>query len=225
MPRGAGSLPLVFSRPWPSSAGFLIAANLVPLLMVLFAGWTLGEILALYWLESAVIGLFNILKMLSAPRAVPEGDISVRVPFILSFLGRLFMCAFFAVHFGGFMAVHGVFLVAIIRKFGIMGPDTDLLRFVLGLKWAVLALAASHGFSFVVNYLGGERNAASAQALLAQPYPRIIVMHLTIILGMFLMFFVGRSAAILVLFAALKIGVDLGAHLKEREKFSPKAAA
>lgn len=222
--KAGGKLLSAFSGAWPSSAWLLVAANAVPLLLVLFSGWTLGELLALYWFESAIIGFFNIIKMLAAPSALPAGSVAFDGPSLLSFLGRLFLSAFFAVHFGGFMAGHAVFLIMMMKQFRLMGAETDMLAFLLGLKWAALALFVSHAYSFFVNYLPRERALSSAQVLMGQPYPRIIVMHVTIIIGMFLLLAVGHSSGILILFTALKTGVDLGSHLKERAKFSPAAA-
>lgn len=41
----------------------LIAANLIPLAGVLFLKWNLGEVMVLYWAESAVIGFWNVIKL------------------------------------------------------------------------------------------------------------------------------------------------------------------
>jgi len=48
----------------PSSIS-LIFANLIPLLGVLLYDWNVLEILLLYWTESVVIGLINVLRMAS----------------------------------------------------------------------------------------------------------------------------------------------------------------
>jgi hypothetical protein len=47
----------------------LILANLMPLAGVLVLGWEVGSLLWAYWLESAVVGFFNILKMAQAERS------------------------------------------------------------------------------------------------------------------------------------------------------------
>ena len=70
----------------------LVAANLIPLAGALFFGWDLGTIMLLYWAESAIIGLFNIGKMIA-----------------VGGWGAIFLCVFFCVHFGGFMAGHFIF--------------------------------------------------------------------------------------------------------------------
>jgi hypothetical protein len=55
----------------------LVLANLMPLGGVLLLGWDPGALLFVYWLESAVVGFFNVIKMAQAegpvPRAGPDG--------------------------------------------------------------------------------------------------------------------------------------------------------
>ncbi len=43
----------------------LIAANLLPLLGVIFLGWDAFAILLLYWAENVVIGAINVLKIIA----------------------------------------------------------------------------------------------------------------------------------------------------------------
>jgi Family of unknown function (DUF6498) len=52
-----------------------------------------------------------------------------------------------------------------------------------------------------------------------RPYGRIVVLHLTVLLGGFLVMGLGAPVAAIVLLVALKTAIDLGAHLKERVKF------
>ena len=71
----------------------LVAANLVPLAGALFLGWDLAAIMLLYWAESAIIGFFNLCKML-----------------VIGGWGAAFIGVFFIVHFGGFLAGHFIFI-------------------------------------------------------------------------------------------------------------------
>ena len=52
------------------TAGLLVFANLVPLAGALTLGWDVGSILWLYWMESAVVGALNVIKM-----ALAQGSI------------------------------------------------------------------------------------------------------------------------------------------------------
>ena len=51
------------------AVALLVITNLIPLVGVLWLGWDLMLILALYWAENGVVGVINILKILTA-----EGD-------------------------------------------------------------------------------------------------------------------------------------------------------
>ncbi|HOW98148.1 MAG TPA: DUF6498-containing protein [Kiritimatiellia bacterium] len=94
------------------------------------------------------------------------------------------------------------------------------------LGWALLALAASHLFSFVTNYLaGGECRRADVGRLMFQPYGRVVVLHLAILGGAFLLQQFGSPAAGLALLVLLKTALDALAHLWERSKFSPASVA
>ncbi len=48
----------------------LIAANTIPLFGVFIFGWDVFDILLIYWLESGVIGFYNILKMIKANKTI-----------------------------------------------------------------------------------------------------------------------------------------------------------
>jgi hypothetical protein len=180
---------------WRSpSTWFLIAANLVPLAGVLFFGWEMGQLFLLYWFESAIVGGYNVLKMLliGGVKAVP-------------------LCLFFTVHYGGFMAGHLLFL-----SLFFLGGDLSTLPGLLIRLWpAILALVLSHGFAFWDNFLRqGEYRDRSLIAQMAEPYARIVVMQVTIIIGGFLIEALGTPVAALVLLIALKIAADLRGHLR-----------
>jgi hypothetical protein len=88
----------------------------------------------------------------------------------------------------------------------------------------VLGLWVSHGISFIHNYLiGGEFRRTKLSTLMSQPYGRIVVLHLTILIGGALMMALNSPTVGLVLLVLLKIALDLRAHLKERAKFAGKS--
>ncbi|MGB7297217.1 MAG: DUF6498-containing protein [Candidatus Aminicenantales bacterium] len=61
----------------------------------------------------------------------------------------------------------------------------------------------------------GEYRKTSVDELMARPYVRIVLLHLTLIFGGFLLQALGSPLAGLLLFLVLKIGFDLKAHLRE----------
>jgi hypothetical protein len=185
----------------------LIAANLVPLAGAAFLGWKLSDVMVLYWAESAIIGFFNVCK--------------------IAVIGRWFALAagpFFLGHFGGFMAVHFLFIYTIFVK----GPDNmdsaggdlaEVAKLFLVLWPALLALAISHAYSFFNNFLGrGEYKGRTVSGQMSEPYARIVFMHLVLIFGGGLSLVLGQTELVLILVIAAKIFVDLKSHIKERSK-------
>jgi len=77
----------------------------------------------------------------------------------------------------------------------------------------LIALVVSHGVSFYTNYLRNKRYlTSSAQDSFMRPYPRMILLHVCIIGGGFLIASRGTNVPML---AALVIGktlIDLGLH-------------
>ena len=57
------------------SAILLLVANVIPLIGVLFFGWSLLTILVLYWLENGIVGLWNVPKIILA-----QGSIMPSIP-------------------------------------------------------------------------------------------------------------------------------------------------
>lgn len=122
-------------------------ANLVPLVGVLFFDWSLFTVMFCFWLESAVIGVLNILKL-------------VIVANILSII----MVPFFVVHYGAFMSGHLVFIFALFApdgmssyggRFSGLFPPADLLTSQIMNVWpAFLSICLSHGISFFTISLG-----------------------------------------------------------------------
>jgi len=195
----------------------LVLANAIPIVGVLFLGWTVFPLLLLYWLENVVVGGFNVAKMLLAQPSEPA-----------SWLGKLFLIPFFIVHFGGFTFVHGVLVVAF---FGPKGTQPfDLLTVVPAairanhLGWGLLSLTASHGLSFYWNYLhNGEYQRASLSTLMGQPYGRIVVLHLTVLFGGWIVMLLGSPVPALIILIALKTAADWRAHQAERRKFATES--
>lgn len=197
-----------------TSAWALIAANLVPLIGVLGFGWDVFSLLLLFWLENIAIGIVNVLRIL-----VARGGGSAAAA------SRFFLAPFFIVHFGGFTLGHGLMLFAIFSDTtGLPGPDPgELMPLVVeqvrarGLGWSFLALFVSHLVSFATNTLGaGEYKETHPAKQMGRPYGRIIVMHLTVLVGAFLAHWTGSSVWALVILVGLKLTVDLRAHLAER---------
>lgn len=213
---------ITLQRPSLSIAALTIA-NLVPLLGVFILNWDAAAIVLLYWIENLIIGSLNILRMVLVNVKSPSRQFQ-----------KLFMVPFFCIHFGGFCAVHGFFLLTFFK----LGTDTDffspkttwagplifiqlLVSVVMrlwenrppGLEWPTLGLLISHGISFVRNYIiGKEYLSLNLGALMMRPYKRVALMHVAIIAGGVPIMMVGSPVPLLCILIVLKTGMDIWLH-------------
>lgn len=188
------------------SLGMLIAMNLVPLGGAIFAGWDVSFILLVYWAENVVLGVINIGKLAMAQGGTGKFN-PVCIPLI----------PFFVVHYGLFCFVHGIF-VLVLGQGGKMGGGFDPFRalpaqFTEALLIPVLGLAVSHGVSFWQNYIGkGEYKERTPPAQMFAPYGRIVILHVVLLLGGFVVMLFGSPLPLLILLVLIKIVIDLGLH-------------
>jgi len=192
-----------FKKP---SVVTLILANLFPLFGVLVLGWKLFPIIFLYWLESAIVGFFNVKKM-----KIAQGQTKVNILSVsdetMAALNRHAMSAFFILHYGLFMFVHGVFV------FAFFGPPNMAFWEIIG---AFIFLFISHYVSYIYNFIKEcEYKQLSSSQLFMQPYSRIIIMHITILAGGFILQRFGSPPGALVIMVVLKTAIDLAAHIKQ----------
>lgn len=204
------------AEPLPLTSGSAIAlvvANLVPLAGVLLFGWDLGSIMVLYWIESGVIAFYTVLKIA-----------------IVGKLAALVAVPFFIGHFGGFMTGHFLLIYALFLRGNSAGwtpgVGAELSAIFIPIWTSIAALFISHGISFYTNFLGQrEYEGASVSGLMTTPYNRVIVMHLTLILGGWIILLIGMPAGALVVLVVLKTAVDLQAHRREHTVAASKSSA
>ena len=122
----------------------LIIANLMPIYGVLFLGWEVFDIIIFYWLETIIIGLFNIIKIAMAEGEAPEGEeeqAKAMGPFFeylhkksmedpnykpkdysneqdLTKAGKLFIIIFFLIHYNFFIFIQFSFITMFISPEG-----------------------------------------------------------------------------------------------------------
>jgi hypothetical protein len=216
--------PLKGHRPVILSLAALLLVNMLPVFGVLFLGWSVFDVMVLFWLENIVIGVINLLRM------------GTRVVLLGEWAGLFFM-TFFAFHYGAFCAGHGMFVFAMFGEsaklitadasmspLGLVRMITAFIGAQPGFLWATIGLFASHGVSYVVNFIGrGEYRTINAGDLLYGPYTRIVVLHVTIILGAIAVTALGQPIYAVIILIGLKTAIDAFAHLKERQRFSAPA--
>jgi len=187
----------------------VIIANCVPIVGVLAFGWDLLSVMFVYWLETAVVVFYSVLKV-----------VTVGGPFTLLWM------PFHLATFGMFMSFHLMMILGLApgHHAGFFPPE--LLRGLLGRTWgAGVGLMMSHGISFVVNFLGnGEYRRTTVDAQVAAPWKRLIIMHVTTVAGAWSVGLFDAPVGALVMLAVLKIVVDLHGHLRERSTHADAGA-
>jgi hypothetical protein len=178
---------------------------------VLAFGWPVFVVMLLFWTENVLIGLANVMRIVVAGMRAGGAGL----------LGYLFAAVFFTFHYGVFTAAHGMFVLAL------FGPDraideamadpatvAPLVGLTVSAPWVLLALAliaASVAIDAVRWIIGSRADAQmeSPQVLMAAPYGRIGVLHVTLIIGGAIATALQAPAAAAVLLVALKLGYDL----------------
>ncbi len=223
----------------------LVAANLIPIVGVIFFGWDVGLVLVTYWVENGIVGILNVPRILLAsdeppPRAQTPvnayGNFRIANPIVAlgssGSAGKALLAGFFLIHYGIFWFVHGVFLNVFLNLRGVFGsgPPTgfgafDPFRFVLGestVLIAGLALLLSHLANLVVNYMGRREYLTTSPGVqMFAPYPRMIALHVTIIIGGMAIMGLGQPVFAVALLVVLKTIIDIGLYRFDRRRYTP----
>jgi hypothetical protein len=245
----------------------LLAVNLLPLVGVLFFDWDLFSLMVLYWMETAMIGFYQLIKIL-----------------IYQTIFAIFLIPFFTFHFGMFMYVHFILLSSFFGPPWVKGLHDAVpailsrLLFQEGFWIPALALFISHGVSFFMHGLkpsasvateydpvasapasptqpdvpayhstedwkstieptppasmtpAAENTLSPAQQkvasmlvksvnnmnmnkdMMTEPYKRVVIMHLTIILGGILAMALKTTKVAMIIMILMKIAADLFSH-------------
>ncbi|MFC7234157.1 DUF6498-containing protein [Halosegnis marinus] len=208
-----------------AGAASLLVANTVPLVGLAVWGWSAFDVLVLYWLESAVIGLLTLPRILLA-RGVGESVVASVLFGVSAYQGpgaggpgeRIGLTLGFVVMYGFLWLAHGVFLFVFpTMSFGDAAwfPGVSVATFAL-LVPAAGAMVLSHGVSFVVNYLaGGEFRRRSPMQATFTPLTRAVVLHYAVLVGGIAMVVYDTPLWSVVLLVVGKTVLDLVAHLAE----------
>ena len=205
--QGMSWLDLLLSYRY--SPAVLLLVNLVPLVCVLFFDWNVFTLIVLYWAENLIVGIMNVVKMVIVmveTKAWGKGISNI---------------PFFIVHYGFFALAHGLFVLIL------FGPGKQYYQGILAafllaplfreqplLMVGLVGLFIHHFASFLIHFIGGgEYKEKKVDGLMFPPYGRVVVLHVAILFGGFLVEYAGEPIWALVVLVAVKIGIDLGAHI------------
>ncbi len=177
-----GSSPSAGTHPFSQMQPILI--NLIPLIGILFFNWDAKPLLATYWLENVVNGIFHLIRIAKSN---------------LRLLKKIFVISFFTIHYGAFCAGHGFFIVALttpqtrvdlifegnLKDLNQIFFNNHFLPILITLlviyTWDLLSTPTSPAPSAPLP--NTNNSSTSAASIMSQPYSRIIFLHFGIVIG------------------------------------------
>ncbi len=201
----------MFKRTLTISDGLLAAVNLVPVWGVWMAGWNAGEVFMVYFLESIVIGLYNLVK-LGITSMVKRRDIWNNTGAKVTWMPGLFFMFFFLIHYSFFIIIQLSIFLAVSgtqAAYGISNAFDFVFHFPRYLsdysQWLLLGFVVSYGLITLKDFiLNGAFKTASLNAIMFAPYGRIFIQQFTVIAGSLFLGF-GAGKIFITVFAGVKI--------------------
>ena len=177
--------PLRSAAVWIDLAVFIV----LPLVGLFAWGWDWRPIVLLYWLENITLG--GVVFIALVRRARGGEGIATGLP-----------AGFFAMHYGIFTFVHGVFVIVMIGLVPIIA-DTPAAPF--NPLWLVLIWLATTA----VQWMLALRADPPPVGGIAKAYGRVIVLHLTVIGAVWLIVAFGLPSIVAVFLVVLHAVVDI----------------
>ncbi len=192
----------------------VIFGNAVSIYLAVTQDWPLAQIMWIYWGQSVIIGVMNVIRMLSLKDFTTKGMTQNGSPVPETQAAKRGIAMFFALHYGFFHFGYAAFLWAEQPLNALSMNEAFLMMLALSM------FVGSHSFSLMHNWKADFRQSKpNLGTLMFYPYLRIIPMHLAIIFGGFLDF-LG-----LIIFMVLKTFADAGTHMVEHYLFQKPGSA
>ena len=176
---------------------------------VLLIGWSVFVVIALFWFENVVIGVFNVAKMLIT---------GARSGHTASMIAAVALSVFFTIHYGMFTAAHGVFVAALFGQGelgssqGLFAPLSRMLGYLLADRdgWlAAACITALQAAAFFRWLIATRVEPLLLPALMFAPYGRIVILHVTIIVSGILVGMLKLPVLGALLLVGLKLAFDI----------------
>jgi hypothetical protein len=181
------------------SLWLLLALNLYAIFHYMQHPESINTLMAIFWIQSAFIGLFTFIGMLAFTNRTNSGFTTTEKPGIG---GAGCSAMFFAVHYGGFHLAYFFFVT-----YKLAGDKHADWQFIQLSFWAIL-------FGSIMQFIQDKRHnhtaAVNPLTMFIMPYARIVPMHLAILLPSFLHVKVG------IVFLGLKVLADVIMHMVYR---------
>ncbi len=189
----------------PVQRAMAVASAAVIAVGIVLFSWQTFTVLAFYWLENVVIGGFTLLRIFAAGARTERHAES---------LGS---GVFFTAHYGLFCLVHGIFVATLFGNFssahGLFDPVLLMIGRIGG-DWigllVIVSMVVAAAFDAMRAWSSMNPDDENViKTIMFEPYGRIIVLHLVLIGGGFLMQLLQAPALAALLLVAFKLAYDL----------------
>ena len=202
----------MYRRKITASDLLLIAANLLPVYGVWFLGWSPTEAFTVYAMETMIVGIMTVLKLLVCTVAKGKDDWNNNG--MTTKMSGLFFILFFIVHFGIFALVQTAIFSSTAK---ISPPGSGMFHFFFHWYSYINQDIAYMLMAFIIGYLGksflpfllnGDYKNQPMMLIMFMPYGRIFVQQFTVILGsMFLS--LGLGKVFILIFVLAKLAFEM----------------
>jgi hypothetical protein len=199
-----------------SSLILLIISNILTIIFALKGNWSLIVIMWAFWIQSVIIGIFNFIKILSLKKFSTENFKINNQPVKPTDSTKHFTALFFLFHYGFFHFIYMVFLLSNNAEINGVPVTYNLSLTGSEIIWIIITgiiFFSNHLFSYIKNYENDSKKVRNIGTLMFFPYARIIPMHLTICMGLFL----SSSPNSILFFMILKTLADVVMHQIEHK--------
>ncbi|MDP3696681.1 MAG: DUF6498-containing protein [Candidatus Taylorbacteria bacterium] len=225
----------LFLKTYPSVIS-IVAVNLMPLIGVIWFGWSSFSILFTYWVQTGIIGYFSLLKIKKVAEFSPA-ELPIRVMafavrrskkaklvteiirdyrgvYLFGMVASIIPLIFFTgyaskgvFNFSVFSSSFYITALAVRDSFGII-------------VFGSLLFVLNHGYSYIVNFVGKKEFLHSNLAIqLSDPIERVGTIWAAVFLGITMLGFIPHLIAILIVLVIFKTMFDVYEHLKEHGRF------
>ena len=195
--------------PADTSVWILVGANVATLVIALVQGWSLSELMLIYWAQSIIIGASYVARIWSLEKFSTKNFRMNDRPVEPTVETKRQVAFFFIVHFGIFHVAYLAFIFENAPLGLLLDP---------GFLMCTVGFAVNHWFSYRYHKHVDRQGTPNIGTLMFTPYLRIVPMHLTIVFGASVM-----GGAGLLMFGALKTLADTVMHVIEHRRLGHKA--
>jgi len=177
----------------------ILGVNAVPAWGFFDARWSASSTLIVYWFENIVATLFIAVRVVIHRRVTKKRGYFASKTSYNSFLSSFLAATLL------FTAVHGIFIAAIVAIVLKNGPVN-----AVDVEHGIAAVSAFLALGLLIDLVKIRSTSfAYVRRLTEHALGRVFVIHITIIVGMMLAMFTGKTAAIFIVFMSLKTLLDI----------------